>query len=107
MDFFACFRRGNKLILNFLHESAAMTVDNNVWEGIRNFKKCLIMMFAKQEKDLVVLETVLGLAQQRRHCLIGCIPLPQEIAKQAPLYFEKAIEEAEDEWSQAQCRKAD
>lgn len=47
------------------------------------------MMFAKQEKDVVFLETVVGLAKQRRHCMIECIPLPQEIAKEAPLYFKK------------------
>lgn len=46
-------------------------------------------MFAKQEKELVFLETVMGLGQQRRHCLIECIPLPQKIAKQAPVYFKK------------------
>ena len=66
------------------HELATRTVENNVWEEIRNFKKCLIMMFAKQGRDVVFLETVLGLAQQRRHCLIDCVPLPQQIAKQAP-----------------------
>lgn len=47
------------------------------------------MMFAKQDKEMVFLETVMGLAQQRRHCLIECIPLPREIAKQAPVYFKK------------------
>ena len=73
------------------HELAARTVENNVWEEIRNFKKCLIMMFAKQGRDVVFLETVLGLAQQRRHCLIDCVPLPQQIAKQAPLYFKKVF----------------
>ena len=73
------------------HELATRTVENNVWEEIRNFKKCLIMMFAKQGRDVVFLETVLGLAQQRRHCLIDCVPLPQQIAKQAPLYFKKAF----------------
>lgn len=60
-----------------------------MWDEIRNFKKCLIMMFAKQEKDVVFFETVMGLAQQRRHCMVECIPLPQHIAKQAPLYFKK------------------
>lgn len=73
------------------HELATRTVENNVWEEIRNFKKCLIMMFAKQGRDVVFLETVLGLAQQRRHCLIDCVPLPQQIAKQAPLYFKKVF----------------
>nr|GLL49173.1 CWF19-like protein 2 isoform X1 [Ipomoea trifida] len=72
---------------------------------IRNFKKCLIMMLAKQEKDVVFLETVMGLAKQRRHCLVECIPLPKDVAKQAPLYFKKAIDEAEDEWSQHNAKK--
>ncbi|KDP45651.1 hypothetical protein JCGZ_17258 [Jatropha curcas] len=96
---------GHCCILPLQHESATRMVDNNVWEEIRNFKKCLIMMFAKQEKDLVFLETVMGLAKQRRHCLIECIPLPREIARQAPLYFKKAIDEAEDEWSQHNAKK--
>lgn len=46
-------------------------------------------MFGKQEKEVVFIETVMGLAQRRRHCLVECIPLPQDIARQAPLYFKK------------------
>ncbi|XVF38371.1 hypothetical protein REPUB_Repub20aG0095700 [Reevesia pubescens] len=96
---------GHCCILPMQHEAAARTIDNNVWDEIRNFKKCLIMMFAKQDKELVFLETVMGLVQQRRHCLIECIPLPREIAKQAPVYFKKAIDEAEDDWSQHNAKK--
>ncbi|KAG2722143.1 hypothetical protein I3843_02G100200 [Carya illinoinensis] len=92
-------------VSNSQHESATRIVEDNVWEEIRNFKKCLIMMFAKQEKDVLFLETVMGFAQQRCHCLIECIPLPREIAKQAPLCFKKAIDEAEDEWSQQNAKK--
>ncbi|XWS13791.1 hypothetical protein CRYUN_Cryun36dG0068500 [Craigia yunnanensis] len=88
-----------------LHESATRTIHNNVWDENRNLKKCLIMMFAKQDKELVFLGTVMGLAQQRRHCLIECLPLPQEVAKQAPVYFKKAIDEAEDEWSLHNAKK--
>lgn len=96
---------GHCCILPIPHESATRGVDKTVWEEIRNFKKCLIMMFAKQEKDVVFLETVVGLAKQRRHCMIECIPLPQEIAKEAPLYFKKAIDEVEEEWSQHNAKK--
>ncbi|XP_039044004.1 CWF19-like protein 2 isoform X2 [Hibiscus syriacus] len=96
---------GHCCILPMQHESATRTIDNNVWDEIRNFKKCLIMMFAKQDKEMVFLETVMGLAQQRRHCTIECIPVPREIAKQAPVYFKKAIDEAEDEWSQHNAKK--
>ncbi|XP_022851473.1 CWF19-like protein 2 [Olea europaea var. sylvestris] len=96
---------GHCCILTLQHESCTRSVDDNVWDEIRNFKKCLIMMFKNQEKDVVFLETVMGLAQQRRHCLVECIPVPQEIAKQAPVYFKKAIDEAEDEWSQHNAKK--
>ncbi|KAL2932506.1 CWF19-like protein 2 [Bienertia sinuspersici] len=96
---------GHCCILTLQHELATRMVDDNVWEEIRNFKKCLIMMFAKQEKEVIFLETVLWLSQQRRHCLIECIPLPQDLAKEAPLYFKKAIDEAEDEWSQHNAKK--
>ncbi|KAL9687762.1 hypothetical protein QQ045_032169 [Rhodiola kirilowii] len=96
---------GHCCIVTMQHDSATRSVDNNVWDEIRNFKKCLIMMFGKQEKDVVFIETVMGLAQRRRHCLVECIPLPQDIARQAPLYFKKAIDEAEDEWSQHNAKK--
>ena len=75
--------------LSLQHDSAARNVDNNVWEEIHNFKKCLVMMFSKQEKDLMFLETVISLSKQRRHCFIECFLLPREIAMQAPLYFKK------------------
>ncbi|KAK6780991.1 hypothetical protein RDI58_023175 [Solanum bulbocastanum] len=96
---------GHCCILTMQHESATRSLDDNVWEEFRNFKKCLIMMFAKQEKDLIFLETVMSLARQKRHCLVECIPLSKEVAKQAPLYFKKAIDEAEDEWSQHNAKK--
>ncbi|GMI69904.1 hypothetical protein like AT1G56290 [Hibiscus trionum] len=96
---------GHCCILPMQHELATRTIDNNAWDEIRNFKKCLIMMFAKQDKEMVFLETVMGLAQQRRHCMIECIPVPREIARQAPVYFKKAIDEAEDEWSQHNAKK--
>ncbi|KAM3356502.1 CWF19-like protein 2 [Capsicum galapagoense] len=96
---------GHCCILTMQHESATRSLDDNVWEEFRNFKKCLIMVFAKQEKDLVFLETVMSLGRQKRHCLVECIPLPKDVAKQAPLYFKKAIDEAEDEWSQHNAKK--
>ncbi|CAA7041969.1 unnamed protein product [Microthlaspi erraticum] len=96
---------GHCCILPMQHEASSRSVDDNVWDEIRNFKKCLIMMFAKEGKDAVFLETVIGLAQQRRHCLIECVPIPKEIAKEGPLYFKKAIDEAESEWSQHNAKK--
>ncbi|KAJ6807896.1 CWF19-like protein 2 [Iris pallida] len=96
---------GHCCILPMQHDSASRNVDKNVWEEIRNFKKCLLKMFAGQEKDVVFIETVIGLARQRRHCLIECIPVPYEVANLAPMYFKKGIDEAEDEWGQHEMKK--
>ncbi|MCL7028962.1 hypothetical protein MKW94_008652 [Papaver nudicaule] len=97
--------QGHCYILPMQHEAATRNIDDDVWDEIRNFKKCLIMMFAKQDKEVVFLETVMDIAKQRRHCLVECIPLPRQIAKQAPLYFKKAIDEAESEWSQHNSKR--
>ncbi|XP_003559912.1 CWF19-like protein 2 [Brachypodium distachyon] len=96
---------GHCVILPLQHESATRTVDKNVWEEIRNFKKCLLKMFAQQDKDVVFMETVINLVKQRRHCMIECIPVPCEVSNKAPMYFKKAIDEAEEEWSQHEMKK--
>ncbi|GJR78570.1 CWF19-like protein 2 [Tanacetum coccineum] len=96
---------GHCFILPMQHELATRAVDENVWEEIRNFKKCLVMMFRKQGRDVIFLETVMGLSKQKRHCMVECIPLPRDIAQQAPMYFKQAIDEAEDEWSQHSAKK--
>ncbi|KAL6843544.1 hypothetical protein ACP4OV_026606 [Aristida adscensionis] len=96
---------GHCVILPLQHESAMRTVDQNVWGETRNFKKCLLQMFAQQDKDVVFMETVVSLSKQRRHCMIECIPVPFEVSNNAPMYFKKAIDEAEEEWSQHEMKK--
>nr|BAK00912.1 predicted protein [Hordeum vulgare subsp. vulgare] len=96
---------GHCVILPLQHESSTRTVDKNVWEEIRNFKKCLLKMFAQQDKDVVFMETVISLVKQQRHCMIECIPVPCEVSNKAPMYFKKAIDEAEEEWSQHEMKK--
>ncbi|KAG0468463.1 hypothetical protein HPP92_017791 [Vanilla planifolia] len=53
----------------------------NVWEEIRNFKKCLLKMFSRKDKDVIFLETVVELSGNN------------------------AIDEAEDEWGQHDMKK--
>ncbi|KAF8660676.1 hypothetical protein HU200_057502 [Digitaria exilis] len=96
---------GHCIILPLQHESSTRTVDQNVWGEIRNFKKCLLKMFAQQDKDVVFMETVISLARQRRHCMIECIPVPSDVSSNAPMYFKKAIDEAEEEWTQHEMKK--
>ncbi|CAN6327409.1 unnamed protein product [Urochloa humidicola] len=96
---------GHCVILPLQHDSATRTVDQNVWEEIRNFKKCLLKMFAHQDKDVVFMETVINLARQQRHCMIECVPVPRAVSNMAPMYFRKAIDEVEEEWAQHEMKK--
>ncbi|KQK13288.1 hypothetical protein BRADI_1g09173v3 [Brachypodium distachyon] len=82
---------GHFIILPLQHESATRGIDRNIWEEIRNFKKCLLKMFAQQDKDVIFMETVICLAKQRRHCIIECIPVPLEVSNKAPMYFKKSL----------------
>ncbi|KAL4179267.1 hypothetical protein AMTRI_Chr13g119230 [Amborella trichopoda] len=68
-----------------VHEGLTRNLDDDAWNKIRNFKKCLVRMFAEQEKDVIFIGTAMGLSQQRHHCL--------------------AIDEAEEEWSQHNAKK--
>ncbi|CAM6058638.1 unnamed protein product [Sphagnum tenellum] len=92
-------------IVPMQHEGATRNVDEAVWEELRNFKKCLVRMFSEQEKEIIFLETAMHLSRMRHHCVVECIPIPVSFAKEAPLYFKKAIEEAESEWSQHNSKK--
>ncbi|CAN6332214.1 unnamed protein product [Urochloa humidicola] len=96
---------GHCVILPLRHEPATRGVDQNVWEEIRNFKKCLLKMFSQQGKDVVFIETVVSLDRQQRHCQIECVPVPSEVANMVPMYFKKAIDEAEEEWAQHEMKK--
>ncbi|KAG0566602.1 hypothetical protein KC19_7G076500 [Ceratodon purpureus] len=96
---------GHCYIVPMQHEGATCNVDDDTWEELRNFKKCLVRMFDEQNKEAIFLETAMHLTRQKRHCVVECIPIPSSFAKDAPLYFKKAIDEAESEWSQHNAKR--
>eukprot|EP00878_Enallax_costatus_P036088 GHUV01040383.1.p1 GENE.GHUV01040383.1~~GHUV01040383.1.p1 ORF type:complete len:156 (+),score=53.60 GHUV01040383.1:1551-2018(+) len=57
-------------------------------------------MFMEAGKQVLFLETATGLGTHRTHAIMECIPVDQEVFAKAPMYFKKALQEAESEWSQ-------
>ena len=53
---------------------------------MQNFMKCLMRMFAEQDKGVVFYETVINIRWQR-HTFIECVPLPWEQFEAIPAYF--------------------
>ena len=104
---------GHCVIAPIAHCASTRAVDEDAWEEIRNFKKCLVKMFAAQGKECCFVETVVKLrggggvvgAAMSKHCYVECIPIPHDVADRAPMYFKKAIDEAESEWSTHDAKK--
>lgn len=75
--------------------------EDEIWEEVRNFKKCLLQMAAKQDRSYVFMECVMRSGDARRHTFIDCIPTPRgQYADHVKGHFLKALQETDEEWSQ-------
>ena len=92
-------QEGHCVISPMHHSAAGTNLDEDVWDEIRKFMQSLCNMFAKQDKDCIFLQTCFNL-HKSPHFYVECIPLPIELGDVAPIYFKKAIQECESEWSQ-------
>ncbi|KAH9942920.1 CwfJ C-terminus 1-domain-containing protein-like protein [Amylocystis lapponica] len=90
---------GHCLIVPIQHHLATLEGDDDVWDEVRNFMKCLMRMFAEEDKGVVFYETVLSLKRQN-HTFIECVPLPWAQFEDLPGYFKESILMSETEWSQ-------
>ncbi|KAF8967089.1 CwfJ C-terminus 1-domain-containing protein-like protein [Flammula alnicola] len=90
---------GHCLIVPIQHHLNMLEGDDDVWDETRNFMKCLMRMYAEEDKGIVFFETVISLKKQKHTC-IECIPVPWELFDLLPGYFKESILSSEAEWSQ-------
>ncbi|KAJ9116583.1 hypothetical protein QFC20_000515 [Naganishia adeliensis] len=90
---------GHCLIVPLQHHLSMLEMDDDDWDEVRNFMKCLMQMFAKENKGVLFFETVINLKQQK-HSFIEAVPLPANEFADAPAYFRESILASESEWSQ-------
>lgn len=81
-------------------------VDDDTWNEVRNWQKCLINMFLAQGKQVIFLETAMAVGTHRHHAMMEAIPVDEQVLSKAPMYYKKAMEEAESEWSQHAAKAA-
>ena len=96
---------GHCLIAPIAHAQSSRAVDEDVWEEMRNFKKCLVRMFAQEGKACCFIETAMKFGHGGMHAVVECIPIPQEMSEKAKMYFRKEIDECESEWSTHDAKK--
>ncbi|KAG6897766.1 hypothetical protein C0992_011435 [Termitomyces sp. T32_za158] len=90
---------GHCLIVPIQHHLTMLEADDDVWDEVRNFMKCLMRMFAEEDRGVIFYETVITLKWQK-HTVIECVPLPWEQFELIPGYFKESILTSEAEWSQ-------
>ncbi|KAI8322682.1 hypothetical protein GQ54DRAFT_237917, partial [Martensiomyces pterosporus] len=93
---------GHCLIAPIEHISgSSLKCDDDMWDEIHNFMKCLMRMFMARSQGAVFIETVMSTSPSRAgHCVIECIPMPMDKAMDAPGYFKEGLLSSDDEWSQ-------
>ncbi|KAL7423725.1 Pre-mRNA-splicing factor cwf19 [Cryptotrichosporon argae] len=90
---------GHCLIVPQQHYLSSLQMDDDDWDEVRNFMKCLMRMFHAQGQGVLFYETILSFRQQR-HTFIECVPVPHGLFEDMPAYFKEAILASETEWSQ-------
>ncbi|KAG0230507.1 hypothetical protein BGW41_002509 [Actinomortierella wolfii] len=94
------FLPGQCLIVPLQHVTSTLELDDDAWDEIRNFMKCLIQMHAAKDRFVVFSETVIHLGRYQKHTAIECYPIPWQAGQAASGYFKEAILSVAEEWSQ-------
>ncbi|XP_018321605.1 CWF19-like protein 2 homolog [Agrilus planipennis] len=89
---------GHCMIIPTRHVSCCTNLEENEWSELLNYRRALVQMFANRNEDVIFIETAMFLSRHP-HMSIQCVPLPKEQGDLAPIYFRKAIDESETEWS--------
>lgn len=90
--------QGHCQIVPMEHVLSVNEADEEVYEEIIKFKAALHRMYTAQGRSCIFLETAYQF-QRNRHAIIDVLPMDKEAVMDAPLFFSKAIVEAE-EWTQ-------
>jgi len=89
---------GHLQIATLEHHLSITTVDQEIWDEIKLFMASVTRMYAASGKEVIFFETVTNYKWQR-HLVVECIPMDRSAARDAPLYFKKALNDSESKWA--------
>lgn len=92
---------GHALIVPIQHHLSMLEGDDDLWDEVRNFMKCLLQQAAqrKEAMGVVFYETVVSIKAQRHTC-IEALPLPLDLLSALPSHFHQELTSVTPEWSQ-------
>ena len=90
--------KGHCLIVPVQAIKSMTHADDELNESMSEYKNSLVKMFQKENRSCVFLETVLNI-NRSHHTSIHCIPIPNELAEESPIYFQQALLQSDTEWT--------
>ncbi|KZF26401.1 hypothetical protein L228DRAFT_226233 [Xylona heveae TC161] len=90
---------GGACIVPIQHRLNLLECDDDEWEEMRNFMKCLTRMYHEQGRDVVFYENA-ARPERKRHAAMEVVPLPYSLGETAPAFFREAILSSDEEWTQ-------
>ncbi|KAI0393002.1 hypothetical protein F5Y17DRAFT_434255 [Xylariaceae sp. FL0594] len=90
---------GGAVIVPLQHRTNLLECDDDEWEEIRNFMKCLTRLYHEQGREVVFYENAAA-PQRHMHAAMQAVPIPYELGDTAPAFFKEAMLTADEEWSQ-------
>jgi hypothetical protein len=90
---------GGACIVPIQHRTNLLECDEDEWEEIRNFMKCLIRLYHDQGREVIFYENAAS-PRRRKHAAMEVIPLPYSLGETAPAFFREAMMTADEEWAQ-------
>ncbi|RKF54943.1 Pre-mRNA-splicing factor cwf19 [Golovinomyces cichoracearum] len=90
---------GGAVIVPLQHRTNLLECDDDEWEEIRNFMKCLTRMYHEQGRDIIFYENA-AVPHKKRHAAMQAIPIPYSLGEIAPAFFKEAICSSDEEWTQ-------
>lgn len=90
---------GGACIVPISHRTNLLECDEDEWEEIRNFMKCLVRLYHDQGREVIFYENAAA-PHRMKHAAMEVIPLPYDLGETAPAFFREAILASDEEWSQ-------
>ncbi|KAH8731126.1 cell cycle control protein cwf19 [Phaeosphaeriaceae sp. PMI808] len=90
---------GGAVIVPIQHRTNLLECDDDEWEEMRNFMKCLTRMYHDQGRDVIFYENAAN-PGRKPHAALNAVPIPFDLGETAPAFFREAILTSDNEWSQ-------
>lgn len=89
------------MIVPIQHRLNLLQCDDDEWEEIRNFMKCLLRMYHDQGRDVMFYENAAA-PQRGLHAAMQVVPFPYSLGGTVSAFFKEAILTSDGEWTQHQ-----